>query len=103
MYMCMHTCAHTHLHVHTHSCTYSHTQLTTSLISSLLNRYAGDTGMFDSLSSRLRDATPTLFSHDDAIATKANEMITLATTAQSKYEQLSMLRESLKVSVYMRV
>ena len=75
-------------------------QLTSSLILSLLNRYAGDVGMSDSLSARLLEATPSLFSHDDAIASKARELITMAMSSQSKYEQLSLLRESVKVSVH---
>ena len=75
-----------------------HTQLTSSLISTLLNRYAGDVGMSDSLSARLLEATPTLFSQDDAIASKAQELVTMATSSQSKYEQVGLLRESVKVS-----
>ena len=78
-------------------------QLTSSLISSLLNRYAGDTGMTDSLTARLRDLTPSLFSQDDAIASKATELVTMATTIKNRYEQLSMLRESLKVHCYHHV
>ena len=42
--------------------------------------------------------TPSLFSHDDAIASKAQELVTMATAMESRYEQLSMLRESLKVT-----
>lgn len=55
--------------------------------------------MTDSLHARLRDVTPSLFSHDDAIASKAQELITMATALESRYEQLTMLRESLKVLV----
>ena len=75
-------------------------QLTSSLISSLLNRYAGDVGMSDSLSARLLEATPSLFSHDDAVASKARELVTMATSSQSKYEQLNLLRDSVKVSMH---
>lgn len=82
-------------------CTY--TQLTSSLISTLLNRHAGDVGMSDSLSARLLEATPTLFSQDDAIASKAQELVTMATGSKNKYEQLSLLRESVKVSLYSTV
>ena len=74
-------------------------QLTSSLILSLLNRYAGDVGMSDSLTARLLETSPSLFSQDDAVASKARELITMAMSIQSKYEQLSLLRELVKVSV----
>ena len=63
----------------------------------MLSRYAGDLGMFDTLSSRLRDSTPSLFSKSDAVVNKANEHVTIATAAQSRNEQHTYLRESLKV------
>ena len=78
---------------------YSWLQLTSSLISALLNRYAGDVSMSDSLSARLLEATPNLFSQDDAIASKAQELVIRATGSKSKYEQLNLLRESVKVNL----
>ena len=72
-------------------------QLTSALITSLLTRYAGDVGVSDTLSARLRDTTPSLFSQNDAVTSKANEMVTLATAAKSRNEQWGLLRESLKV------
>lgn len=74
-------------------------QLTSSLISALLNHYAGDVGVSDSLSARLLEATPTLFSQDDAIASKAQELVIRATGSKNKYEQLGLLRESVKVNL----
>lgn len=74
-------------------------QLTSGLISSLLTRYAGDLGLSDSLSTRLRDTTPSLFSQKDAVISKANEMVTMATTEQGRAKQRGLLRESLKVGV----
>lgn len=71
-------------------------KLTSALIASLLTRYAGDTGLTDSLTARLRQMAPALFSQDDAIISKAQELVTMATVIQSRYEQLSMLRDSLK-------
>lgn len=59
----------------------------------------GDTGLSDTLSARLRETTPSLFSQSDAVVNKANEMVTMATAAQGKTEQWSLLRESLKVSI----
>lgn len=71
--------------------------LTSALISSLLARYAGETGLSATLSSRLRDSTPSLFSQSDAIVNKANELVALATASQSSHEQHNYLRESLKL------
>ena len=56
--------------------------------------------MTESLSARLREMTPSLYSLEDAIASKAQELVTMATTVQGRYEQLTMLRESLEVCMY---
>jgi nuclear pore complex protein Nup155 len=71
-------------------------QLTSALISCLLKRHTGDSGLSDTLSARLRETTPTLFSHDDATMSKAQELLTVAAGVKSKYEQTNMLRDSLK-------
>ena len=57
----------------------------------------GDSGLSDTLSARLRETTPTLFSHDDATMSKAEELLTAATGMKNKYEQVNLLRDSLKV------
>ena len=102
----MHSCGiKIYLVSHCHSLlllSYDHTsfsQLTSGLISSLLTRYAGDVGISDSLATRLRDTTPSLFSQKDAVVSKANEMVTVATSEQSRTKQWGLLRESLKVGV----
>ena len=51
----------------------------------------------DPLTSQLRQLCPALFSEDDAIASKGQELVTIATTVQSPAEKQSMLRDSLKV------
>ena len=78
-------------------------QLTSALISCLLKRHTGDSGLSDTLSARLRETTPTLFSHDDATMSKAQELLTVAAGVKSKYEQTNMLRDSLKVCVFVCV
>ena len=75
-------------------------QLTSALISRLLERHAGDGGLSDTLTACLRETTPTLFSHDDATVSKAQELLTVAAGVKNKFEQVNMLRDSLKVSVY---
>lgn len=74
-------------------------QLTSALISSLLARYAGDLGLSDALSHRLRNTTPSLFSQRDAVNSKASEMITMAADELSRTKQQGLLRESLKVGM----
>ena len=74
-------------------------QLTSALISRLLERHAGDSGLSDTLSARLRETTPTLFSHDDATASKAQELLSVAVGLKSQFDQMNMLRDSLKVRV----
>lgn len=68
--------------------------LISSVISALLNRYAGDVNMTESLSSRLLEVAPSLYSQDDAIASKARELVTVARTIQNREEQLQRLKES---------
>ncbi|CAI8052459.1 Nuclear pore complex protein Nup155 [Geodia barretti] len=70
--------------------------LTSALISRLLERHAGDSGLSDTLSARLRETTPTLFSHDDATASKAQELLSVAVGLKSQFDQMNMLRDSLK-------
>lgn len=74
-------------------------QLSTAVINSLLVRFAGDVGVSDEISARLRETTPSLFSQNDALSNKASELVTLAATTQVKYEQLNLLKESVKVCI----
>ena len=53
--------------------------------------------MMDSIVKRLRELAPTIYSEDDAIASKANELVMVAKTVQARYEQVTMLKESLQV------
>ena len=54
--------------------------------------------MTESLSSRLLEVAPSLYSQDDAIASKARELVTVARTIQNREEQLQRLKESVMVS-----
>ena len=67
------------------------------MITSLISRFAGDSIMTDSLMKRLRELAPTIYSDDDAIASKANELVMVAKTLQNRYDQVTRLRDSLQV------
>ena len=70
------------------------------MITAMLNRFAGDSVMTDNVVKRLRELAPTIYSEDDAIASKANELVMVARTVQAHYDQVGMLRESLQVLHY---
>jgi len=53
--------------------------------------------MTDNVVKRMRELAPSIYSEDDAVASKANELLMVAKTVQSRYNQLAMLRESLQV------
>ena len=75
-----------------------------AMITSLINHFAGDSIMTDNLVKRLRELAPTVYSEDDAVTSKANELVMVAKTMQSRYDQLTMLRDSLQVcTVYIIV
>ncbi len=78
---------------------HSKLQLSTALISSLMTRHSGEVGASDEITSRLRETTPSLFSQSDAVCTKANELVAIASATDAKFEQLTRLRESVKVCV----
>jgi len=67
------------------------------MITTMLNRFAGDSVMTDNIVKRLRELAPTIYSEDDAIASKANELVMVAKTVQGHYNQMTMLKESLQV------
>ena len=62
-----------------------------------MSRYSGEVGISDEISSRLRETTPSLFSQNDAVCSKANELVAVASATEAKYDQLNQLRESVKV------
>ena len=53
--------------------------------------------MTESLSARLLEVAPSLYSQDDAIVSKARELVTVARAIQNRGEQLLRLRESVMV------
>ena len=72
-------------------------QTANALITSLMSHFAGDSVMTDNLVKRLRELAPTVYSENDAVASKANELVMVAKTVQNRYDQVTMLRDSLQV------
>uniref|UniRef100_A0A8D0KRI5 Nuclear pore complex protein Nup155 n=1 Tax=Strix occidentalis caurina TaxID=311401 RepID=A0A8D0KRI5_STROC len=71
-------------------------ELTGALIASLMNCYIRDNASVDGIISHLQDTCPFLYSTDDAVCSKANELLQRSRQAQSKVEKEKMLRESLQ-------
>ncbi|XP_020651332.3 nuclear pore complex protein Nup155 [Pogona vitticeps] len=71
-------------------------ELAGALIASLINCYIRDHAAVDGISSHLKDICPLLYSTDDAICSKANELLQRSRQVQNKSEKEKMLRESLK-------
>ncbi|KFO90279.1 Nuclear pore complex protein Nup155, partial [Buceros rhinoceros silvestris] len=71
-------------------------ELTGALIASLINCYIRDNAAVDGIIAHLQDICPLLYSTDDAVCSKANELLQRSRQAQNKLEKEKMLRESLK-------
>lgn len=71
-------------------------ELSGALIASLINCYIKDNATVDGISSHLQDICPLLYSTDDAICSKANELLQRSRQVPSKVEKERTLRESLK-------
>ncbi|MCI4388036.1 hypothetical protein PGIGA_G00080920 [Pangasianodon gigas] len=72
-------------------------ELTGALITALINVYIKDSASVDAISSLLRDICPLLYSSDDSICSKANELLQSSRQIQSKAEKERTLRESLRL------
>ncbi|XP_074610935.1 nuclear pore complex protein Nup155-like [Acropora palmata] len=71
-------------------------EICSALINSLIRCYYDDIASTDAISERLRDVCPNLFSRDDAVSTKAGELLVLAERSRDKTEQERILRDSLQ-------
>ncbi|RXN00007.1 Nuclear pore complex protein Nup155 [Acipenser ruthenus] len=71
-------------------------ELMGALITSLINRYIGDNASVDAISFHLREICPLLYSNDDSVCSKANELLQSTRLVQNKTEKEKMLRESLR-------
>lgn len=72
-------------------------ELSGALITALINVYIKDNASVDAISNHLRDLCPLLYSSDDGICSKANELLQSSKQIQSKTEKERTLRESLRL------
>ncbi|KAJ8408637.1 hypothetical protein AAFF_G00252720 [Aldrovandia affinis] len=72
-------------------------ELTGALITALINVYIKDSASVDAISCHLREICPVLYSSDDSICSKANELLQGSRLVQNKAERERTLRESLRL------
>lgn len=70
-------------------------ELTGALITALINVYIKDSASVDAISSHLLEICPLLYSNDDSICSKANELLQSSRQIQNKTEKERKLKESL--------
>jgi len=70
-------------------------QVATGLIARLVALYLDDNATTDAISAKLRNLCPSLYSADDAVCSKANELIFASKTLSSKLDKDKTLREAL--------
>ncbi|CAB3985686.1 nuclear pore complex Nup155-like [Paramuricea clavata] len=67
------------------------------LIASLMTCFLDDNATTDTISNQLRDLCPTIYTTDDAVCTKANELLDTAKKATDKYEKERTLQEATRL------
>ncbi|XP_076159281.1 nuclear pore complex protein Nup155 isoform X1 [Alosa pseudoharengus] len=72
-------------------------ELTGALITALINVYIKDSAAVDPISNHLRDICPLLYSSDDSVCSKANELLQGSRQLQNKAERERALKESLRL------
>ncbi|KAM9820794.1 nuclear pore complex protein Nup155 [Neosynchiropus ocellatus] len=72
-------------------------ELSGALITALINVYIVDNASVDAISNHLRDICPLLYSTDDSVCSKANELLQSAKQIQNKADKERTLRESLRL------
>ena len=60
----------------------------------VINLYLGDNARTDAISNRLREVCPSLYNNDDAIASKAQEIIIAAKRQNNPREKDKMIRDA---------
>uniref|UniRef100_A0A3B3YKM1 Nuclear pore complex protein Nup155 n=1 Tax=Poecilia mexicana TaxID=48701 RepID=A0A3B3YKM1_9TELE len=72
-------------------------ELSGALVTGLINVYIKDNASVDAISNHLRDLCPLLYSTDDSVCSKANELLQSSKQIQNKVEKERTLRESLQL------
>ncbi|KAM7368981.1 hypothetical protein PAMP_013281 [Pampus punctatissimus] len=71
--------------------------LSGALVTALINVYIKDNASVDAISNHLRDICPLLYSSDDSVCSKANELLQSSKQIQNKADKERTLRESLRL------
>ncbi|XP_046432876.1 nuclear pore complex protein Nup155 [Neodiprion virginianus] len=72
-------------------------EISSLLIIHLIDSYLGDNASIDAVSSKLREVCPNLYRNEDAVCSKANEIILKAKSCTSPEEKDSYLQSALKL------
>ncbi|XP_034458801.1 nuclear pore complex protein Nup155 isoform X2 [Hippoglossus hippoglossus] len=72
-------------------------ELSGALVTALINVYIKDNAPVDAISTHLRDICPLLYSSDDSVCSKANELLQSSKQVQNKVDKERTLRESLRL------
>uniref|UniRef100_A0A3B4XD68 Nuclear pore complex protein Nup155 n=1 Tax=Seriola lalandi dorsalis TaxID=1841481 RepID=A0A3B4XD68_SERLL len=72
-------------------------ELSGALVTALINVYIKDNAPVDAISNHLRDICPLLYSSDDSVCSKANELLQSSKQVQNKPDKERTLRESLRL------
>ncbi|XP_072227693.1 nuclear pore complex protein Nup155 [Leuresthes tenuis] len=72
-------------------------ELSGALVTGLMNVYIKDNASVDAISNHLRDLCPLLYSSDDSVCSKANELLQSSKQIQNKADKERTLRESLRL------
>ncbi|XP_007244856.3 nuclear pore complex protein Nup155 isoform X1 [Astyanax mexicanus] len=72
-------------------------ELTGALVTALINVYIKDSASVDAISCHLREICPLLYSSDDSVCSKANELLQSSRQIQNKLEKERTLKESLQL------
>ncbi|TNN81209.1 Nuclear pore complex protein Nup155 [Liparis tanakae] len=72
-------------------------ELSGALVTALINVYIKDNASVEAISNHLRDICPLLYSSDDSVCSKANELLQSSKQIQNKSDKERTLRESLRL------
>lgn len=75
----------------------THIDVGSQLMVILMNSYLNDNASVNSISMRLRDVCPNLYSHEDAVCFKATEILMNANRCTNREERQNQLRTALQI------
>lgn len=72
-------------------------ELSSRLVQAIINLYLADNASTDAISNRLREVCPALYNTEDAISSKAHEMLITAKSKSNPHERERLLREAVNM------